>query len=200
MGTHTAPTRPFGSAWKGPTNCLPGFYLMAYSPLQKALTSPGTHLDDDQAFPGAQFVGNCAEDFLHRGSHRYPDGCVGVVHAIDFKQNYWEDSNNKINWSWEFLKKTISYSKCLDVSSKICLALPFLWLVFICAHGCLHLSSSKTYLSIGLRTVHDCQSQLQKPQQIVVKNPHTGHGERMRGMFRQVFRVCPCLWVFLFSR
>ena len=76
----------------------------------------------------------------------------------------------------------------------MCIALPFLWLVLICAHGCLHLSSSKTYL----RTVHDCQSQLQKPQQIVVESPHTGHGERMRGMFRQVFRVCPCLWVFLF--
>ena len=184
MGAHTEPTRPFGSAWKGPTNFLPGFCLMAYSPLQTTLTSPGTHLDDDQAFPGAQFVSNCTEDFLHRGGHWYPDGCVGVVHAIDFKQNYWEDSNNKISWSREFLNKTIRCAKCLDASSKICITLPFLWLVFICACGCLHLSSSKTYLSIGLRIVHDCQSQLQKSQQIVVKNPHTGNGKRMRGMFR----------------
>ena len=82
--------------------------------LRKPVTSSRTHLDDDQAFPRAEFVGNCAEDFLHRGGHGHPDGCVGVVHAIDFKQHCWEDGCDMVRWFREFSKKTISSAQCLD--------------------------------------------------------------------------------------
>lgn len=65
--------------------------------LSKTVTSSGAHLDYDQAFPGAQFVGDCTDDFLHRGGHRHPDGCVGVVHTIDLEQNYWEGGSNVVS-------------------------------------------------------------------------------------------------------
>lgn len=124
MGTHTAPVP---QVLRGRATLTPGrlSVWMGYSILWKpkvlieAVTSSRAHLDDDQAFAGAQFVGNCADDFLHRGGHWHPNGCVGVVQAVDFKQNCWEGRNNMVNLSWEFLGKPSARGN-VWLTSQIC--------------------------------------------------------------------------------